>query len=83
MIPTGGNYTIDAEKAKIVCEQVHARIVLPMHFRTDTYGFPDVDHLDKFTALCDDVVYSDKSEVIIDKNTPKQTLILTPYFLKK
>ena len=34
MIPVGGNFTIDAEGAKKVVEQIRPKIVLPMHFKT-------------------------------------------------
>ncbi len=34
MIPVGGFYTIDAYQAKETAEQLGARIILPMHYRT-------------------------------------------------
>ena len=34
MVPVGGFYTIDAEQAKTTAEQLGARIILPMHYRT-------------------------------------------------
>lgn len=83
LIPTGGFYTIDANKAKKVCEQVNAKVIIPMHYRTKEFGFDDIDYLEKFTDLCDDVVYANTCEIIVDKNTPKQTIVLTPYFMKK
>lgn len=35
MIPTGGFYTIDAKKAKAIADQLEARIILPMHYKTE------------------------------------------------
>jgi len=35
MIPVGGFYTIDAQKAKRVVDQLKPKIVFPMHYRTD------------------------------------------------
>ena len=35
MIPVGGLYTIDAKQAKETAAQLGARIILPMHFRTE------------------------------------------------
>ncbi len=35
MIPVGGFYTIDTGKARETAEQLHARIILPMHYRTE------------------------------------------------
>ena len=34
MIPVGGYYTIDAAQAKETAEQLRARIILPMHYKT-------------------------------------------------
>ena len=35
MIPVGGYYTIDAEQAFRTAEQLGARMILPMHYRTE------------------------------------------------
>ena len=35
MIPVGGFYTIDAKQAKKTAEQLGARMILPMHYRTE------------------------------------------------
>ena len=35
MIPVGGFYTIDAKQAKETAETLSARIILPMHYRTE------------------------------------------------
>ena len=41
MIPVGGFYTIDAEKARLITEQLDARIILPMHYKTEyNQGWP-------------------------------------------
>ena len=34
MIPVGGFYTIDGKQAAETAEQLHARIILPMHYKT-------------------------------------------------
>ena len=51
MIPAGGTYTIDAEQAKQVVEQVQPRVVIPMHYRHGQYGFTELDTVEKFTEL--------------------------------
>jgi len=35
IVPVGGFYTVDAETATKVAEQVNPRVVVPMHFKTD------------------------------------------------
>ena len=34
LIPVGGNYTIDAEKAFEICKRVRPNMIIPMHYRT-------------------------------------------------
>lgn len=35
MIPVGGHYTIDARTAELVVNRLQARVVIPMHYRTE------------------------------------------------
>ena len=35
MIPVGGFYTIDADQAKQIADQLNARLILPMHYKTE------------------------------------------------
>ncbi len=34
MLPVGGYYTIDARQAQQVAQMLHARVILPMHYKT-------------------------------------------------
>lgn len=34
MVPVGGYYTIDARQAQQVAQMLHARVILPMHYKT-------------------------------------------------
>lgn len=38
LVPVGGTYTIDAEKAAQVISDLEPRIVIPIHYGTDTYN---------------------------------------------
>jgi L-ascorbate metabolism protein UlaG (beta-lactamase superfamily) len=40
LAPVGGYYTIDADDAQRVVDQLGARIVIPMHYRNDKCDFP-------------------------------------------
>ncbi len=51
MIPVGGFFTIDAEKAADTARLTRARIVLPMHYRTEyNAGWP-IEPVDPFLQL--------------------------------
>lgn len=51
MIPVGGFFTIDAAQAKETAELLHARIVLPMHYRTAANAGWPIATVGEFTAL--------------------------------
>ncbi len=47
LIPVGGKYTLDAQKAVEVIAQVEPRIVIPMHYKTPDLKI-DIEGVDKF-----------------------------------
>ena len=51
MIPVGGFYTIGPAEAKQVCDALHPRCILPMHYRHAPYGLPNVGGVEDFLAL--------------------------------
>lgn len=83
LIPVGGFYTINAVQAKEVIDQIEAKIVVPMHYKTDSFGFGNIANIKEFTDLCDNVVYIDSDTLEIDKNTPAQTAVLWPSLAEK
>ena len=92
LLPVGGFYTIDAPTAKKVARQVKAKVIIPMHYRTDKFGFDVIGTLDEFTKLYDDVtytgsdtvVYVSKDDVKTGENTAKEAkvLVLVPAMAK-
>lgn len=53
MLPVGGIYTVDAEGAKWYVDQVKPKIVIPMHYMTESHKFT-LNDLDCFLSLFDD-----------------------------
>lgn len=51
MVPVGGTYTVDAAGAKLVCEALAPKWVVPMHYRHAPYGLPNVGTVEDFLAL--------------------------------
>ncbi len=76
MIPVGGYYTIDAGQAKKIVEEIHPRIVIPMHYRGEGFGFDVLAPVEDYISLCDDVVYYDENTLTLTKDMPGQTAIL-------
>ena len=76
MIPVGGHFTIDAKEAKAMIEEICPRIVIPMHYRGEDFGYPVIGTVEEFTALCDNVKEYPANEIIIDEKTPAQVAVL-------
>ena len=51
LLPVGGTYTVDAQRAKMVADALEPRIIVPMHYRCGTLGFENIGALDDFLAL--------------------------------
>jgi L-ascorbate metabolism protein UlaG (beta-lactamase superfamily) len=47
LIPVGGFYTIDPQEATAVAEQLHPKVLIPMHWKTEKCGFP-IEAVDQF-----------------------------------
>ena len=53
MIPVGGFYTIDAKTAKMICDRIKPKMIIPMHFKGDGFGPAVIDTVESFTKLYD------------------------------
>lgn len=59
MVPVGGHFTIDAQEAQDTARLLQARVILPMHYRTEaTAGWP-IGPVEDFTRL-----FLDKPETL-------------------
>lgn len=61
MIPVGGFYTVDAETAKSICEVLNPKVIIPMHYRGEGFGYDNIATIEDFTKLFDHVTYHDSN----------------------
>lgn len=67
LIPVGGNYTIDAERAKEYVDRLMPDIVIPMHYKIKHCEL-DIDKVEPFVRLFDDdCVEEDLDELDLDR----------------
>lgn len=76
MIPTGGTYTISAKQANDIVNRISPNTIIPMHYRTDKFGFDELEHIDDFAALRNDVTFSDKNSIEITSDTRYGCVVL-------
>jgi L-ascorbate metabolism protein UlaG (beta-lactamase superfamily) len=79
LIPVGGKYTIDSERAKEYVDQLMPEIVIPMHYKTKS---SDIDiekaqgFLDEFDEEDVDVCHRDELEFSREDLTEEKTKII-------
>lgn len=64
MIPVGGYYTIDARRAKAISEVLSAKIIVPMHYRTELNSDWPIAKVDEFLSLFPQDNIESKAEVL-------------------
>jgi L-ascorbate metabolism protein UlaG (beta-lactamase superfamily) len=63
LIPVGGYYTIDAVTAHALAEKIKPRVVIPMHYRGEGFGYDVISLVDDFLKLSNNVRDIDDSSV--------------------
>lgn len=75
LIPVGGHFAIDAQQASdVVRELPKARLVFPMHFKTDRTADWPIAPVDDFERTMDNVRHIGSSEVTLAKDGLPESL---------
>lgn len=77
IVPIGGTYTVRAPEAKTICEQVNAKVIIPMHYRTGGQGFDVLETTEEFENLFDNVKHYDSDEYVVPEESVSEVAILT------
>ena len=56
LLPVGGHYTVDADGAWEIARALKAAVVVPMHYRSATFGYDVIGTLDPFLEKAEKVV---------------------------
>ena len=77
LLPIGGYYTVDAEEAFRIAEKIRPRVIVPMHYRGEAFGYDVISTLDAFTALCpaQDVRYLDTDTFTLTPEKPQGVVV--------
>lgn len=76
LIPVGGYYTIGASTAAKVVSSLSPRIVVPMHYRGDGFGYDVIGPVDDFLEYSDDVRYINGNSIEISVQSYEMTAVL-------
>jgi Predicted Zn-dependent hydrolases of the beta-lactamase fold len=69
LIPVGGTYTVDAEQAIAICEQIKPKTIVPMHYKTPEITL-DLAPIDDFIRL------ANQKNLNLTIINPKETIIV-------
>ena len=77
LIPVGGFYTMDAAVAADTVAQLQPRVVIPMHYRGEGFGFDPIDTVDAFLAhfASEQVRYLEENWLEVTAQTPAQVAV--------
>ena len=78
LIPIGGHYTIDSDEAHKLIEEIKPRIVIPMHYRDEGFGFDVISTKDRFIELEGKVTQLDRSFLDTKDKFPTRVVFLKP-----
>ena len=75
LIPVGGFYTIDEFEAMEIVNITKPKTVIPMHYRTDKFGYDKIAHINDFISH-NVVSVLDMNEICISGNDEKGICLL-------
>ncbi len=78
LIPVGGFYTIDGIQAAEIAKELNPRIVIPMHYRGDGFGFDKISTVNAFADAMGSVSRTGASAIDTEQAYDAQVLILEP-----
>ncbi|MCJ7834487.1 MBL fold metallo-hydrolase [Cuneatibacter sp. NSJ-177] len=76
MVPVGGFYTMEPDGIEAMLEELNPAVVIPMHYRTEEYGFPVIGTLEDFLKFRSDVVRYETNTLDLTPDMKKQTAVL-------
>ena len=78
LIPVGGFYTIDAAQAAAIVRRLHPKLTVLMHYRTDTFGYDVLSHIDDVRKEFPDMEQLPDSEVTFTGEEKNRVVTLKP-----
>lgn len=76
MVPVGGFFTMEPDQIRVLLEELKPNVVIPMHYRSNTFGYDVIGTLDGFLKEEDPVKRYDTNTIVISPDMERQTAIL-------
>ena len=82
LIPVGGFFTVAADEAFEIVEKTGPRAVVPMHYRSERFGFSVLSTLEDFAGKFPAADVRGDSTLTLTEDSPKGLVVLRPALLK-
>ena len=82
LIPVGGFFTVGAEEAFEIVEKTGPKAVIPMHYRSDKFGFGVLATLEDFAARFPAADVRESAELVLTTDAPRGLVVPQPALLK-
>lgn len=78
LVPVGGTYTLNGDTAAQVVRQLQPRVVIPMHYRGEGFGFDNIETVEPFLAHfpAETVCRAGESHLELTADTPCGVTVL-------
>lgn len=76
MMPIGGHYTVGPQEAKAIVDAIQPRVVIPMHYRSASFGFDVLGPLEDYLDICGRWVRYEGAEIEIAPGMTRHTAVL-------
>jgi len=78
-VPIGGHYTLNKEEIVLLIKKIFPKVIIPMHYRSDSFGPSVIGTLSDFLDLMDnEVIYYHTYHVEYDPTLPSHIAVLEP-----
>lgn len=76
LLPVGGHFTVGPAEAKAIVDAVEPKTVVPMHYRSESFGYDVIGPVEDFLALCGPVSKLDTDTLELGPDTPAGVVVL-------
>lgn len=78
-VPIGGHYTLNKEEIVLLIKKIFPKVIIPMHYRSDSFGPSVIGTLSDFLDLMDnEVIYYHTYHMEYDPKLPSHIAVLEP-----
>ena len=78
LMPVGGFFTMEPEDVHVLVQELKPRMLVPMHYRSDDFGYDVIATLDRYLDLCagENVIRLNKNSLSLPEDLAEGIVVL-------